>query len=183
MTIEERIFTVEEFEEYVLLPQNADKLFEFIGGEIVEVPSNVYVSNISGLIITYINMYLFQNDIGRTSTEAGGYMVFGERYAPDVAFISYEKQPELPKQGYCPSPPNLAVEVISSDSKSENEQLTIKLGNYLAAGTVVWIVRPEKKTAEVYQPGKPVITLHEKDALDGGDVLPGLSINLKDIFK
>ena len=59
----------------------------------------------------------------------------------------------------------------------------IKVGNYLAAGTVVWIVRPEKKTAEIYQPGKPVITLHEKDALDGGAVLPGLSIKLSDIFK
>lgn len=183
MTIEERIFTVEEFEEFVLLPENADKLFEFIGGEIVEVPSNTFVSKIAGLILTYINIYLFTNDIGHATGEHGGYIVSGERYAPDVAFISYEKQPELPKQGYCPSPPDLAVEVMSSERKSESEQMMIKVANYLAAGTVVWIVRPEKKTAEVYQPGKPVITLHEKDVLDGGDVLPGLTIKLSDIFK
>jgi Uma2 family endonuclease len=182
-TFQERTYTVEEFEEFVLLPENADKLYEYIGGEIFEVPSNVYVSNIAGLIITYINMYLFTNDIGRTTTEAGGYKVFGERYAPDVAFISYEKQPELPKQGYCPNPPDLAVEVMSSERKSESEQMVIKVANYLAAGTVVWIVRPEKKTVEVYQPGKPVITLHENDMLDGGDVLPGLSIKLSKILK
>jgi Uma2 family endonuclease len=34
--------TIEEFDEYINLPENADKLFEYIGGEIVEVPSNTY---------------------------------------------------------------------------------------------------------------------------------------------
>ena len=183
MSIPERTYTVAEFDEFVQLPENDDKLFEYIGGEIFEVPSNPFVSKIAGLILTYINLYLFKNDIGHATGEAGGYEISGERYAPDVAFISYDKQPELAKDGYNPNPPDLAVEVISSDSKAENEQMTIKLSNYLAAGVVVWIVRPEKKMVEVHQLGKPVRIVQEKDTLDGGNVLPGLTIKLSDIFK
>ena len=43
--------TVEEFDRWVDLPENADRLFEYIGGEIVEVPSNPYVSEVAGLIL------------------------------------------------------------------------------------------------------------------------------------
>lgn len=183
MTIQTPDYTVEEFDKFVELPENAEKLFEFVGGEIFEVPSNPYVSKIAGLILTYLNMYLFQNDIGHVTGEQGGYMVAGERYAPDVAFISYEKQAELEKQGYNSNPPDLAVEVVSSKSKSEDEKLTIKLSNYLSVGTLVWIVRPEKKYVEVHQAGKPAKIITEKDILDGGDILPNLSIKVSDILK
>ena len=183
MTFQERAYTVEEFDEFELLPENADKLFEYIGGEIFEVPSNPYVSKIAQRIAGEIYIYLKQNDIGHLTGADGGYKVSGERYAPDVAFIRHEKQEEVSKQGYNPNPPDLAVEVVSSDSPAENKQLTIKLSNYLAAGVVVWIVRPEDKYIEIHQPMKPVQTVHEKDMLDGGDVLPGLSIKVSDIFK
>jgi Uma2 family endonuclease len=183
MTIQERFFTVEDFDEFVNQPENADKLFEYIGGEIFEVPSNPYVSKIAARILTFIGMYLLENDIGHVTGEQGGYQVSGERYAPDVAYISYERQPELAKSGYNPNPPELAVEVVSSDSATENATLTTKLGNYLAAGTVVWIVRPERESVEVHQPGQPVQTLREKDTLSGGAVLPGFKLALNQVFK
>lgn len=183
MTIQERFYTVAEFDEFVQLPENDEKLFEYIGGEIVEVPSNLSSSIISQRISGEIYIYLKQNDIGHLSGESGGYQVSGERYAPDVAFMSYETQQEVATTGYNPNPPDLAVEVVSSDSKAENQRLTIKLGNYLAAGTVVWIVRPEKQAIEVYEPNKPVRTFRKQDTLDGGAVLPGLAIKLSDIFK
>src|SRR5829696_4954055 len=100
MTIQERFYTVEEFEAFTELPENVDSLFEFIGGEIFEVPSNPLVSKFASRMNLYIGMYLLQNNIGHLTGESGGYMVSGERYAPDVAFISYEKQPELASQGY-----------------------------------------------------------------------------------
>ena len=183
MTIQERGYTVEEFEEFVERPENADKLFEFIGGEIFEVPSNPFSSKISQIISGELYIYLKQHDIGHLTGEQGGYMVAGERYVPDVAFISYEKQPELVKQGYNPNPPDLAVEVISSESKNEESKLTIKLSNYLSVGTLVWIVRPEEKHIEVHQSGKAAKVLGEKDILDAGELLPGLQIKVSDILK
>ena len=80
--------TLTEFEAFIALPENHDKTFEFIGGEIAEVPSYPFVSMIAAKFITFFGIYLLQHDIGHVTGEAGGYMVNGERYAPDVAFIS-----------------------------------------------------------------------------------------------
>ena len=135
MTLDEHIYSVAEFDEFVQLPENEDKLFEFIGGEIFEVPSNPYVSKIATTIAAYIRMYTLQQDIGHVTGEAGGYIVSGERYAPDVAFLSYLKQQEVSNKGYNPNLPDLAVEVMSSERKSESEQMMIKVVNYLAAGS------------------------------------------------
>lgn len=183
MAAQERIYvTLAEFEQFINLPENADKLFEYVGGEIVEVPSNPLSSKLAILVAGAFLNYLQHNDIGHVTGEAGGYRVFGERYAPDVAFISYARQPQLPyDQQYNPNPPELAVEVISpSDSP---EALRIKIANYLAAGTIVWVFNRVARNVEVYAPGQPVRIVELDGILDGGDVLPGFRLAVKDIFR
>ncbi len=81
-------------------------------------------------------------------------MVSGERYAPDVAYISKKRQPELARVGYNPNPPELAVEVDFPSIYKSQEDLRIKVANYIAAGTLVWVVRPDTKMVEVYAPGQ-----------------------------
>jgi len=181
MAIEAQKMRVNEFDEWVLLPQNADNLFEYIGGEIVKVPSNPYSSSIASEISFHIKLYLREQKIeGHVTGEQGGYMVSGERYAPDVAYLSKAKQEPLVRTGYNPNPPDLAVEVVSpSDTE---RKLTVKTANYLAAGTVVWIVRPDEKLVEVFAPGQAVKILQADDTLDGGAVLPGFELALKTIF-
>lgn len=183
MAINQHRITVEQFEDFVDQSENADKLFEFIGGEIVEVPSNAYSSKIAMRIGGFIFMYLHTNDIGHLTGEHGGYKVNDDRYAPDVGFVLYTSQDELDKQGYNSVSPDLAVEVMLSDSNRENAQLTIKIGNYLAVQTTVWIVRPDTKTIEVYQAGKPVETYHNGQFVSGGDIVPNFELKLDDIFK
>lgn len=180
--IKQRI-TVVDFDQWAALPENQERRLEYIGGEVVEVPSNPYVSLIAGLILTILNVYLREKPIGWVTGESGGYMVAGERYAPDVAFISYARQRRLARKGYNPNPPDLAVEVISDpDNAEEQATLRIKINNYLTAGVVVWVVDYVHRTVEVYQPGKSAQVLLEAGILDGGDVLPGLSVPVKDIF-
>jgi Uma2 family endonuclease len=175
--------TVEEFDIFVDLPENADRLFEFVGGEIIEVPSNAYASEVGYNIGFFIKLHLHQNKLpGHVTGEHGGYMVSGERYAPDVAYISAMKQPELDKEGYNSLPPDLAVEVDFPSTLKSKETLTVKIGNYLAAETIVWAVFPERKEIEVYTPGQPVRIFGIDDTLDGGEVLPGLNVAVKDIF-
>ena len=183
MTLHERVkFTLEEFERIIDLPENADKLFEFIGGEIVEVPSKPYASAIGYNVGTEIGLYVQDNKLGHVTGEAGGYMVAGERYAPDVAFISYARQPALAREGYNPNPPDLAIEVEFPTSTQSERNLRIKLANYLAVGTVVWVVYPETREIEVYLPGHPVKILGMNEVLPGGDVLPGFEMAVRDIF-
>lgn len=180
--IKQRIKVV-DFDQWAALPENQERRLEYIGGEVVEVPSNPYVSMIAVRIIGFLLNYLSQHDIGWVTGESGGYMVAGERYAPDVAFISYARQRRLARKGYNPNPPDLAVEVISDpDNAEEQATLRIKINNYLMAGVVVWVVDYVHRTVEVYQPGKSAQVLLEAGILDGGDVLPGLSVLVKDIF-
>lgn len=182
MTIRDDFITLEEFEAFTQLPENADRLFEFIAGETIEVPSNPYVSKLAMLIGAFLLTFVRKHDLGHVTGEAGGYKVSGERYAPDVAFISYEKQPELAKAGYNPNPPDLAVEIISAGDAPEQKRLRVKLTNYLADGTVVWIVDPETKTVEVHQSSKPVQVYLLKDTVDGAPVLPNFTLKVADIF-
>lgn len=80
-------------------------------------PSNPYSSEIAIQIAFFLKLYLReQGRRGHVTGEAGGYQVMGERYAPDVAFISYERQPELVPTGYNPNPP---------DSRRKNNRLLI----------------------------------------------------------
>lgn len=177
-----KLHTIDEFEQIIERPENADRLFEFIGGEIVEVPSNPFSSAIASLISFYIRLFLRQNHIeGHVTGEAGGYQVSGERYAPDVAYLSKTLQPELVQQGYNPAPPQLAVEVVSPTDNPR--KLQIKIANYLAAGTLLWVVYPEDRTIEVYRPGKPVEVVDEDGTLSGEGVLPGFTLPVRDIFQ
>lgn len=169
--------TVEVFDVFAA---QSDKLYEYIAGEVVEVPSNAFSSKISITIAGFLFIFLRANPIGHLTGENGGYQVAGERYAPDVAFISFEKQPELAKHGYNPNPPDLAVEVVSPGNLERH--LRVKVFNYLAVGTVVWLVDPELRQIEVYVPGEAVRVLGMDDTLDGGDVLPGFSLAVKEIF-
>ncbi len=173
--------TVDEFDKFVNLPENQEQHFEFIGGEIVEVPSNPLSSHIATIFIVAIGIYLKQHDIGWLTGADGGYQVAGERYAPDVAFISKAKQAELPYDiGYNPNPPDLVVEVVSPTDNLK--QLLVKVQNYLSEGTTVWVAYPVEREVSVHRQNQPVQVLTINDTLDGGDLLPGFKLPLKDIF-
>ncbi len=67
-------------------------------------------------------------------------------------------------------------------STDNNSWLPFKIGNYLAAKTVIWVVYPLEKVVHVYVPGEPVQTLDINGTLDGGKILPGFTLAVKDIF-
>lgn len=172
----------DDFDRFALLPENHDRLFEFIAGEIVEVVSNPLSSNIAAIMSAFIGLFVLQNDLGHVTGADGGYKIGRERYIPSVGFISYQRQPELSHyDGYIPNVPDLAVEVLRATTLDSDK--SIKIANYLAAGTVVWRVIPLKQQIAVFSPNHPVVILGINDVLDGGSVLPGFALPLKDIFR
>jgi Uma2 family endonuclease len=60
--------------------------------------------------------------------------------------------------------------------------MRIKVVNYLRAGTTLWMFDPDRKQVEVYSPKYPPITVSLDGVLDGGDVLPGFSLSVREIF-
>jgi Uma2 family endonuclease len=181
VTIETRRMSVEGFDEFVMLPENRDRLFEYIGGAIIEVVSNPESSKLAARLLMLMGRYFLQNDIGHVTAPDGGYTVGKDRYIPDIGFISYKKQPKLVwKDGYITDAPDLAVEILSPSNRPE--EIRVKVANYLAAGCNVWVFDGEKKRIEVYVPGQPVRILGADDTLDGGAVLPGFTLAVREIF-
>ena len=101
---------------------------------------------------------------------------------PDVYYVSAEKLPlNVRVQGYLEVTPELVVEIVSpSDSERDVGE---KIAMWLELGvSMALVVRPAERAVMVHRPGVPVVTLTGDDALDGGDVLPGFSLPLSEIF-
>ena len=172
--------SVEEFERIAALPENADKRLEYWDGEIIEVVSNNYASKVAARLLIEIGIINKHENLGYITGADGGYMVSGHRYIPDVAFMSKLRQSEQPHVSWNPVAPDLAIEVVSPTDLPKD--ITDKVVSYLAAGTLVWVVYPDDEQVKVYQPGQPPQTIDVNGVLDGGKLLPGLTVALKDIF-
>ena len=101
----------------------------------------------------------------------------------DIAYISAEKIPRGVRiTGYAEVAPDLVVEVVSpSDSRRE---VSDKARMWLGYGVrLVWVVQPDTRTVDVYRPGRAVVTLDERDRLDGLDGLPGFNCAVREVFK
>jgi Uma2 family endonuclease len=172
--------TTGAFEEIALLPENRDKRLEFILGRMTELVSNSYSSQVAAAILTYLNLYVLQHQLGRVTGADGGYKIGDDRYIPDVAFVSKTRQPEPSFEAYNSVPPDLAVQVLSPSDQADD--VRVKIVNYLQAGVAVWLVDPVMKRAEVYLPNKKPQRLDHDGVIDGGDLLPGFTLTLKDVF-
>ena len=180
MTVQTRRMTVEAFDQFVLLPENADKSFEYIAGEIVDVVSNDQSAEIAMIIGSFITVYVLQHQLGRVTGADGGYMIGEERYIPDFAYTSKLRKPKPSGEAYSSIVPDLVVEVLSPSNTGT--EMRFKVMNYSHAGAVVWIVNPVLKQVEVYSPDQPAKIVGVDGTLDGGNVLPGFTLAVKDIF-
>ena len=181
MVLDIRRVTAAEFDRFIRQPENASRNFELIAGEIVEkMVSNPRSSKIGIRVGSRLSVWVEDRGLGVVTGADGGYIVNGERYIPDAAYISKARQPLQPSDAYNPLAPDLAVEVLSPTN--DDEEMRVKVVNYLAAGTLTWVINPDKQRVEVYQPGHPPRILGVNDALDGGDVLPSFTLSVSSIF-
>jgi Uma2 family endonuclease len=102
--------------------------------------------------------------------------------APDIAFISMGGLRGVKRlEGYRPGAPDLAVEVVSPSDRMR--KVEAKVREWFEHGArVVWVVRPKLRTIAVYHSMTDVVTLSEKDILDGGDVVPDFQIRVAEVF-
>ena len=176
----ERLYTVEEFEVIADAEENADRLLELIDGEIVEkMPTEFHgqvVLNIGG----EFNAYARRTKIGRAGTEVR-HRKLEDRYnsrIPDVSF-RITSDPAI-ERGSVGGMPDVAVEIQSPDD--DLEKLRGKIRYYLLNGTRLGILVLTKRRIVEVHTKEGVRILSEADTLDGGDVMPGFTMPVKDIF-
>lgn len=118
----------------------------------------------------------------------------GSVLSPDLAVVKQERWQALsPEQRrtFPPLCPDLVIELaIASDAGPRgSEALRRKMASYLANGAQLgWLLLPEQRAVEIWQarPAAGVATapqrLENVLRLEGGDVLPGLVLELEEIW-
>jgi Uma2 family endonuclease len=180
--------TIEEFEQHIALPENDERRFELIDGEIVEKMPTEEHAVIAATISAEIYAFLKAHGIkGRVGVEPRHKMPNDKRNSriPDVAYTSPEPMQPITKKGAVPQMPDLAIEIKSPDDKVN--VLRAKPAYYLANGSrMVWLIFPEQRLVEVYQPDADVVLLVDNeqrhDVIDGDYVLPGFKLAVRDVF-
>ncbi len=180
MTIAQRM-TVQEFKAFIRRPENVNRRFELIDGEIVEKVPTFLHAKIQGLIITLLNLFLFDHPIAHVLPEIEVVLPDdndNER-VPDVGVVLAKGHVLEPNRGL-DFVPELVVE-IQSPSQSD-AFMRRKADYFLANGArIVWIVYPRLKLVEVLAREDRVL-LGIDDTLTGGDVLPGFTCPVSRIF-
>ncbi|HEV3260897.1 MAG TPA: Uma2 family endonuclease, partial [Gemmataceae bacterium] len=124
------------------------------------------------------------HDLGIVLGEAGMMRVQpGQVRMPDVSFYAWDHFPNrlLPPGSILDLTPDLAVEVLSPTNTKQ--EMARKRREYFAGGArLVWEVDPEKRTVRVYTSASRSTILREGDTLEGGRVLPGFRLSLRQWF-
>lgn len=176
-----RPITVDEFEAMAL-----DGRWELIDGELVEMsPSADEPSTIGATMTILIGQFVRAHRMGRVYNAEGGFVLFPDRAivrAPDVAFVRAERAPQgEARKHFARLAPDLVVEVLSPTDRAS--EVLNKIEMYREAGVrLIWVIDPEPKTVTVLAENLPVAVVREDGTLDGGDVLPGFSVAVAEIF-
>lgn len=176
----ERLHTVEE------LP-DIPECYELVEGELIMMmsPAGPPHGHIVMTLAIALGVYVEKHHLGVVFGEQTGFILTRNPdtvRAPDIAFLREER---IPAEGfgseYFDGAPDLAVEVLSPSNRPS--AMRRKIEQYFAAGTrLVWVIDSRKRTIVVHAPHRTPITLHESDALDGEDVIPGFHYEIAQLF-
>lgn len=159
-------------------------LFELVDGVLVEKGMGYTESFLALALAAILRDFIIPRNLGVLSGADGMIRLFpGLVRAPDLAFASWDRfhGRTLPKEPIPTLVPDLAIEVLSQSNTAR--EMERKRGEYFGQGVLlVWEIDPETRTATVYRPDGTVTELAEADHLEGGDVLPGFSLALSDLF-
>jgi len=161
-----------------------NRLCELVDGTLVEKVMGFDESIFAILLSASVVDYLKTHDLGKVVGADGMMRLFpGLVRIPDAAFISWKRYPRSRKRrGEIPAvAPDLVVEVLSKSNTPR--EMARKLVEYFRAGVaLVWYVDPWKRTVRVYTDPDRSVLLRQDQRLDGGDVLPGFSLSIRDWF-
>lgn len=175
--------TADEFWE---LPEKQGARFELVDGEAVEMPgSTMRHSALVATIFSLLRAYVLENQLGQVFPDGLSYLLRRDPDTiriPDVSFIPRERlPPDGPQESYADIVPGLVVEVVSPGNSAA--ELRRRTRDYVDAGVAqVWIVWPDDRTVSAYAGSMTPTELTSEDTLEGGDVLPGFSVPVADLF-
>lgn len=181
MVIPDKTYSADEF--IVYAEQHSDQILELIDGRIIEKVTTEEHGYIVINIGSALKIWLKTASVnGYYSTEASLKVAGDDSNVrrPDVSFRITDDS--ISKKGALLQMPDLTVEVKSVSNTYQ--ELRQKARYYLANGSrLVWLVYPVKQIVEVYYPDMTSDLFNLSDMLDGGDVLPGFKMTVREVLE
>ena len=161
-----------------------NRLYELVDGALVEKVMG-YSESLFALFVARILLdFVEPRNLGLVSGADGTMKLFGGLVRiPDVAFVSWDRIPGrvIPKEPIPSLTPDLVAEVLSESNTPA--EMARKRGEYFSSGVrIVWEFDTESRIVTVYAPDGNVLVLDSSGVLQGGDVLPGFTLVLGDLF-
>jgi Uma2 family endonuclease len=168
----------------VAAEQKQNTLCELVDGVLVEKGMGYTESLLAAALIEILRRFVKPRKLGLISAPDGMLRLFpGLIRIPDVAFASWDRFPDR-KVPNSPAPaivPDLVIEVLSESNTAA--EMDRKRAEYFAAGVrLIWEVDAPPRIVRVFTPSGAVESLNASQTLDGGDVLPGFTLVLSELF-
>lgn len=179
MALATKLITAEEL---FCLGDDAGRV-ELVNGETRKMtPAGFEHGEIAMLIGESLSAHVRTHGLGKVLAAETGFILRRKPdtvRAADVAFIRQERVKKTTT--YFEGAPDLAVEVISpNDAYTEVDE---KVDDWLRAGTqIVIVVNPRNRTAKIHRSLTEFTPVDINGSLDGGIVVPGWSLPLRDLF-
>ena len=170
-------------EEFSRLPHEGER-HEMSAGELITMapPRYLHSRYATNLCVSLANA-LFKSQSSEVLSEAG-YVLSRDPLTirqPDVSVLSKERTKSMGEKEYVEGAPELAVEVVSPSDSAQD--LSLKVDQYLRAGAKqVWVLYPGVKRVQVFYSDRAPAMLDETQTLTGGDVVPGFSVQVRNLF-
>ena len=180
-----RLITADEFLD---TEPPADKRYELIRGVVTGEYDGILrrcgfvVSRCGGML----SMYIEPDRPWHVAMGEPGYILERNPDTVRSADIAITAEGRIPPgtKGFPELAPDLCVEVAYTQDELARQLLSDKAQMWLDFGArEVWVLNPEDTTVTRYRPGMPPAILSQDDILDGGDLLPGFSIVVWQLFR
>jgi len=189
MVAQQQLHTVETLWELVCAPENDDKRFHLIDGELFAFPRARYAlpGRLIASLMGYIYDHVERNDLGMTLLGVGHYSADDNHtvLGPAISFLGKARTPRPLPEEWIPVMPDLAVEIAAPGETLGH--LRQKAVAYLRRGTsLVWIVLPTERGVDVCRSATgarlDIEFIGADGILSGEDALPGFELELSQLF-
>jgi Uma2 family endonuclease len=182
MAVQEKLYTVEEF----WTAFGAARHIELVKGVPIQMtPTGTAHMIVAAWLTHLLTAYADARDLGVVTASEGGFVLSHDPAivrAPDVGFIAKTRLTTPTSERFFDGAPDFAVEVVSPGDTATD--IHDKVMEFLHAGTrLIWVVYPRSKTVMVYTPDAEAHIFDANGQLDGGEVLPGFTLPVRDVFK
>lgn len=187
LTIELKPFVVTDDQFYKLCQANPElRLERKATGEVVIMPptggeTGIRNFKISGQLWNWHEQY----QSGQAFDSSTGFKLpNGATRSPDACWISQYRWDALPakqQRGFVPLCPDFVIELRSPTDDIEDTRE--KMQEYIDNGARLgWLIDPETRTVEIYEPGEEVEILYNPERVSGEPILPGFLLNMKRVW-